>query len=137
MPHNWHPISVSGTLFSNVNTIHSIIPKDQKNITTQYFSISITLLYFAVCQKIHLPNGTTSYSRDRAHSQIARFSCHYGFYINGSEQITCRDGVWSHPTPICTGSKIYCIDLLDTVNITYTWKNVKRIWHDDLVDIYI
>ena len=53
MPHHWRPLAYYRTPFSNVNNIHvhSMIPEDQKNITTQYHNM-LTCIIFCSCRQV-------------------------------------------------------------------------------------
>ena len=57
------------------------------------------------CPALPTPaNGTKSVSRNSVGGE-ATFTCHDGYFLEGSEQLVCQeDGQWTGSVPVCTSS---------------------------------
>ncbi|KAL9989297.1 hypothetical protein ACROYT_G003831 [Oculina patagonica] len=57
----------------------------------------------APCDKLDTPAHGRRWDNDFRHGRSVRFSCSYGYTKVGAFSVTCDDGNWDKPAPVCKG----------------------------------
>ena len=67
-------------------------------------AINYQISYYAavVCPVLPIPpNAMLNFDSDFEPGQQATFSCDPDYTLEGEAVLTCENGTWDHPTPLC------------------------------------
>ena len=86
---------LSSELISSVIGLHNAIK-------SQFLSL---LSFLGPCANPGTPRNGLKIGSDFRHGRKVTFVCQAGFKLTGISSITCQDGRWSDPVPVCKGNR--------------------------------